>query len=106
MQHSVPAGWLAFTGRELHPLDRDVGFQFRSTSLLPPIQSLAWRNVNLAWRHDLARMEGLGGCESGESGCFGVFWPVEVTGFRISPDFVTVGGISGMFLPHDIAIVR
>ena len=53
MQHSVPAGWLAFTGREFHPLDRDVGFQFRSTSLLPPIQSLAWRNVNLPWRHFL-----------------------------------------------------
>ena len=45
MQHAVPAGWLAFAGREFHPLDRDVGFQFRLTSLPPPIQSLAWRNV-------------------------------------------------------------
>ena len=45
MQHALPAGWLAFAGREFHPLDRDVGFQFRLTSLHPPIQSLAWRKV-------------------------------------------------------------
>ena len=50
MQHALPAGWLAFAGRGSHPLDRDVGFQFRLTSLPPPIQSLAWRNVNLPWR--------------------------------------------------------
>jgi len=28
-----PAGWLAFTGRELNPLDRDEGFQITSSSL-------------------------------------------------------------------------
>ena len=27
MQGSLPAGWLAFTGRELNPLDRDKRFQ-------------------------------------------------------------------------------
>ena len=48
MQHAVPAGWLAFAGREFHPLDCDVGFQFRFTSFLPPIQSLAWRNENVS----------------------------------------------------------
>ena len=47
MQHALPAGWLAFTGRGFHPLDRDVGFQFRLTSLHPPIQSLAWRKALL-----------------------------------------------------------
>jgi hypothetical protein len=29
------AGWLAFTGRELNPLDRDEGFQIKSSSSLP-----------------------------------------------------------------------
>ena len=33
MQSSLPAGWLAFTGRELNPLDRYKRFQI--TSLLP-----------------------------------------------------------------------
>jgi len=33
MQSSLPAGWLAFTGRELNPLDRDEGFQITSSSL-------------------------------------------------------------------------
>ena len=28
MQHSLPAGWLAFTGRESNPLDYDERFQF------------------------------------------------------------------------------
>ena len=35
MQSSLPAGWLAFTGRELNPLDRDEGFQITSSSSLP-----------------------------------------------------------------------
>jgi hypothetical protein len=35
MQGSLPAGWLAFTGRELNPLDRDEGFQITSSSSLP-----------------------------------------------------------------------
>jgi hypothetical protein len=35
MQDSLPAGWLAFTGRELNPLDRDEGFQITSSSSLP-----------------------------------------------------------------------
>ena len=35
MQGSLPAGWLAFTGRELNPLDRDEGFQITSSSFLP-----------------------------------------------------------------------
>jgi hypothetical protein len=33
MQGSLPAGWLAFTGRELNPLDRDEGFPITSSSL-------------------------------------------------------------------------
>src|SRR5262249_51160681 len=33
LQSSLPAGWLAFTGRELNPLDRYKRFQI--TSLLP-----------------------------------------------------------------------
>jgi hypothetical protein len=33
MQGSLPAGWLAFTGRELNPLDRNEGFQITSSSL-------------------------------------------------------------------------
>src|SRR5258707_11838083 len=35
MQGSLPAGWLAFTGRELNPLDCDEGFQITSSSSLP-----------------------------------------------------------------------
>jgi hypothetical protein len=35
MQGSLPAGWLAFTGRELNPLDRNEGFQITSSSSLP-----------------------------------------------------------------------
>ena len=35
MQGSLPAGWLAFTGRELNPLDRDEGFQITSSFSLP-----------------------------------------------------------------------
>src|SRR5271155_4981852 len=35
MQGSLPAGWLAFTGRELNPLDRDERFQITSSSSLP-----------------------------------------------------------------------
>ena len=33
MQGSLRAGWLAFTGRELNPLDRDEEFQITSSSL-------------------------------------------------------------------------
>ena len=33
LQGSLPAGWLAFTGRELNPLDRNEGFQVTSSSL-------------------------------------------------------------------------
>jgi hypothetical protein len=35
LQSSLPAGWLAFTGRELNPLDRNEGFQITSSSSLP-----------------------------------------------------------------------
>jgi hypothetical protein len=42
MQGSLPAGWLAFTGRELNPLDRSEGFQITSSSSLP---GFSWRNV-------------------------------------------------------------
>jgi hypothetical protein len=36
MQGSLPAGWLAFTGRELNPLDHSEGFQIiTSSSSLP-----------------------------------------------------------------------
>ena len=37
MQGSLPAGWLAFAGRELNPLDRDEGFQITFSSPLPGI---------------------------------------------------------------------
>jgi hypothetical protein len=39
MQSSLPAGWLAFTGRELNPLDRYKRFQ----TIHPPFLDLAWR---------------------------------------------------------------
>jgi len=39
MQGSLPAGWLAFTGRELNPLDRYKRFQI----IHPPFLDLAWR---------------------------------------------------------------
>ena len=35
----LPAGWLAFAGRELNPLDRYKRFQI----ILPPFLDLAWR---------------------------------------------------------------
>src|ERR1700731_4191693 len=35
LQDLLPAGWLAFTGRELNPLDRVEGFQITSSSSLP-----------------------------------------------------------------------
>src|SRR6202166_1259019 len=35
MQGSLPAGWLAFAGRELNPLDCDEGFQITSSFSLP-----------------------------------------------------------------------
>ena len=53
MQGSLPAGWLAFTGRELNPLDRDEGFQITSSSSLPglflaqrPIPAVVWHIDN------------------------------------------------------------
>jgi hypothetical protein len=46
MQGSLPAGWLAFAGRELNPLDRDEGFQITSSSSLPGL-FLAPRLENL-----------------------------------------------------------
>jgi hypothetical protein len=39
MQSSLPAGWLAFTGRESNPLDRFERFQI----IHPPFLDLAWR---------------------------------------------------------------
>jgi hypothetical protein len=39
MQDSLPAGWLAFTGRELNPLDRDE--RFPSATSLPPFLNLS-----------------------------------------------------------------
>jgi len=41
MQDSLPVGWLAFTGRELNPLDCDE--RFPSTTSLPPFLDLSWR---------------------------------------------------------------
>jgi hypothetical protein len=35
MQSSLPAGWLAFTGRESNPLDHDERFQIIFSSPLP-----------------------------------------------------------------------
>src|ERR1700681_439021 len=35
MQSSLPAGWLAFTGRESNPLDHDERFQITFSSPLP-----------------------------------------------------------------------
>jgi hypothetical protein len=42
MQGSLPAGWLAFAGRELNPLDRDERFQLIFSSSSPGL-SLAQR---------------------------------------------------------------
>jgi hypothetical protein len=42
LQGSLPAGWLAFAGRELNPPDRDEGFQITSSSSLP---GFSWRNI-------------------------------------------------------------
>src|SRR5262249_13399769 len=39
MQSSLPAGWLAFSGRELNPLDHYKRFQ----TIHPPFLDLAWR---------------------------------------------------------------
>jgi hypothetical protein len=39
MQGSLPAGGLAFTGRELNPLDRYKRFQITH----PPLLDLSWR---------------------------------------------------------------
>jgi hypothetical protein len=41
MQSSLPAGWLAFSGRESNPLNRSERFQITSSSSLP---GLSWRN--------------------------------------------------------------
>src|SRR5262245_40482198 len=55
MQSSLPAGWLAFTGRELNPLDRYKRFQI----IHPPFLDLAWRkgsfimNLPLASHHSI-----------------------------------------------------
>jgi hypothetical protein len=42
MQGLLPAGWPAFAGRELNPLDRDEGFQITSSS--SPLD-FSWRNI-------------------------------------------------------------
>jgi hypothetical protein len=51
MQSSLPAGWLAFTGRELNPLDRYKRFQI----IHPPFLDLTWRKgsfiLNLPSHH-------------------------------------------------------
>jgi hypothetical protein len=39
MQSSLPAGWLAFTGRESNPLDHNKRFQITH----PPFLDLSWR---------------------------------------------------------------
>src|SRR5271167_4124030 len=39
MQSSLPAGWLAFTGREPNPLDHNKRFQITH----PPFLDLSWR---------------------------------------------------------------
>ena len=41
MQGSLPAGWLAFTGRESNPLDRDERFQI---TCRPPFLDFSCRN--------------------------------------------------------------
>jgi hypothetical protein len=42
MQSSLPAGWLAFTGRESNPLDHNERFQITH----PPFLDLSWRYRN------------------------------------------------------------
>src|SRR5271165_453977 len=39
MQSSLPAGWLAFTGKESNPLDHNKRFQITH----PPFLDLSWR---------------------------------------------------------------
>jgi hypothetical protein len=61
MQSSLPAGWLAFTGRELNPLDRYKRFQI----IHPPFLDLAWRKgsfigVPLPDRRYCTRVKGRG----------------------------------------------
>src|SRR3989475_10409917 len=47
LQGSLPAGWLAFTGRELNPLDRYKRFQITSLVPLfwicPGARKVSWR---------------------------------------------------------------
>src|SRR6266700_3447814 len=53
LQGSLPAGWLAFTGRESNPQDRYKRFQF----IHPPFLDLAWRKgsfiLNLPSHHSI-----------------------------------------------------
>jgi hypothetical protein len=42
MQSSLPAGWLAFTGRASNPLDHNKRFQITH----PPFLDLSWRYRN------------------------------------------------------------
>jgi hypothetical protein len=56
LQSSLPAGWLAFTGRELNPLDRYKRFQITTLVPLfwicPGAREVSWRlSLNDATLH-------------------------------------------------------
>jgi len=57
LQGSLPAGWLAFTGRELNPLDRYKRFQITSLVPLfwiyPGAREVSFLNLPLASRHSI-----------------------------------------------------
>ena len=53
MQSSLPAGWLAFTGRELNPLDRYERFQITFSF---PSPEFSWRNVRRVFPSTAGRL--------------------------------------------------
>ena len=63
-QGSLPAGWLAFAGRESNPLDRDERFQFTWSSPFPGLI------LTLHPPLPHARLTGRGSTGSGTAGCW------------------------------------
>ena len=56
MQDSLPAGWLAFTGRELNPLDRDE--RFPSCYISSPFPGFILTLRNRTHNPDISAMRG------------------------------------------------
>jgi hypothetical protein len=53
MQSSLPAGWLAFTGRESNPLDHNKRFQITH----PPFLDLSWRYRDFLRNHGIGQAD-------------------------------------------------